>query len=156
MKDTKRALATSRVLDDGAGTRHGVPSGQRRVHEALSDKEAVPWESPSPGLRSRILSEVSGTVIRGDRSHRVLWATAACAALAGLSVWVSLQSGAPVMPTPRHSTVGPELGRDLSLLARRSESALLASQTPLLQEARFIQQDTERAARMVLARLPLR
>jgi|GEM_PF-2927045 len=167
MRDWLTALRTSRMLDgDDAGLADGANEGapwrgvdatQTFIDRALR-AEAPMREAPPAGLARRSMEAVHAarmapTPARWGRvfaAGSVLGAVVMAAAL--------LRAPARTLPTPAPTASWLELDAGtLTSLPRRGlafEDALVRE--PLLREAQSLRDDTRRAAKVVMARLPIR
>lgn len=160
MKDWAEALRTSSALDDQRA-RERAPEGQARVDEALSNPFAAKWEAAPAGLRARVMEHVRST---RPRETPVLHGPVRYAALAAAAtVLLTLSAGiylawppAPVTPTdPIASTRSFDPGALVELPAQ-TEQLAIAMESPLVEEARLIREDTRRAFAGAFAQLPTR
>ncbi len=163
-----RILRVSRVLDDRdrrTGRAEAQFGDQGRIDAELSDARAVPWERPSPRMRSCVLREIE--MRRLSRPRRVeshgwpmRFALAAAFALACVApAWNIVKPHLTQVREAAPIAVNDDSDGDpfiLSGIAARSVPMLSENlDAPLRQAAIAIGEDTRRAAQMILSRLPI-
>jgi len=177
----REAVAVSRVLDDGRGALDASQAGQGRVHELLSQEDAIQWHGAPEGLRGRVMARAAlrgSTLERRGASVWMRLGIAACLVGAAGAAWVAAKAGhvqaAPeaiaqgagpkAAPTAAAVVVasGPsapsspiDIGMIFSPLAQSDPAITATVEEPLLHEARMIRDDSKAGVEMVLSRLPM-
>lgn len=123
-----------------------------KVDAMLSDRSAVPWESPSAELRGRVLAGVLG--IASPRGRAPGWsrwgavaAAAALIAVGWIGVYQLAPSPAPVSSSPLSLDPSPGVGQMVQEVSASVESSLTSEALEFLDHA-------DRLTRNVVAQLP--
>lgn len=162
MNDWAQAIRISGSLDDRRDRTH-VPAPLARVDEALSRPGSVPNVATPTDLRERILRRIADEPpqpLAGPWAWKPLALAAALVAIASVTAYTLIPSP-PSIATPGPIAIDTPAPLDLDAsyltqLPSKAEPLALGMGDPLLDEARFMGEDTKRAAQVLLARLPTR
>ena len=122
-----------------------------RVHGLLSQHESAPRQAPSPALRSRIMDELRRSPAPSGQTHRGRWALAAAACvMLGVAAVPLLRPAPPAGPS-NASFSGISIPMGATPVYRLVAGSV---DQPLLDQARKMYSDTQRATRAVVHCVP--